>query len=96
MIELSYLGEMDKVKAMPQEIQETVQDILQILDIEYGAARDKYADDGGYVIVLEEKEDFAKIKDKTYIDCDNIIAEYVDKIVCSHMRKVKPSHTYLG
>jgi hypothetical protein len=57
---------------------------LQVLDTEYGSDRDEYEADGEYVIVVEGKEDFAKIKDKTYIDCDDIITEYVDKIVCSN------------
>lgn len=84
MIELSYLREKDKMKLLPLEVQETIQGILQILDTEYGADRDKYENDGGYVIVVEKNEDFEEIKDKTYIDCDDIIAEYVDKILCSN------------
>jgi hypothetical protein len=56
---------------------------LQILDTEYGADRDKYKDDGGYVEILEKEEDFKQIKDNAYIDCDEVIPEYVDKIVCN-------------
>ncbi|APF21399.1 hypothetical protein ONV75_18645 [Clostridium sp. LQ25] len=84
MIEIAYLREKDILKIKPQEVQETIQEILQILDIEYGTSRNKYEDDGGYVIVVEKKEDFEEIKDKIYIDCDDIIAEYVDKIVCDN------------
>ncbi|WP_242829230.1 hypothetical protein [Clostridium butyricum] len=43
-----------------------------------------YKDDGRDVIVVENKEDFDVIKDKTYIECDTIIAEYVDKIICDN------------
>lgn len=66
-----------------KEVQETIQGILQILDTEYGADRNKYEDDGGYVLVVEEEKDFEEIKNKTYIDCTDVIAEYVDKIVCN-------------
>ena len=77
MIEIAYSGEKGILRNKPQEVQET------ILDTEYGANRNKYEDDGGYVVVVE-KEDFKEIKDKTHIECDNVIAEYVDKIVCSN------------
>lgn len=84
MIEVSYLREQKKANFLPQEVLETIQGILQILDTEYGADRDKYEDDGGYIIVVERKEDFEEIKNRTYIDCNNVIAEYVDRVVCSN------------
>ena len=84
MIELAYLADMDKVKSIAEEVQKVIGGILQVLDSEYGANRDKYEDDGGYVVVVEKEEDFQIIKDKIYIDCDSIIPEYVDKIVCSN------------
>jgi hypothetical protein len=84
MVQIAYLREKDKIKAMPQEVQEIIQGILQILDTEYGADRNTYEDDGGYVLVVEKKEDFQKINEETYINCDDVIAEYVDKIECSN------------
>ncbi|MCB2354729.1 hypothetical protein [Clostridium estertheticum] len=84
MIELAYLKEKYKLKGMPQEVQETIQGILEILHAEYGENRNKYENDGGYIIVVERKEDFKEIKEKTYIDGDDVIAEYTDKIVCSN------------
>ncbi|MDU1007015.1 hypothetical protein ONV75_04725 [Clostridium sp. LQ25] len=84
MIEIAYSREKGILRNKPQEVQETIRGILQILDAEYGTNRNKYEDDGGYVIVVEKKEDFKEIKDKTYIDCNEVIAEYVDKIVCSN------------
>lgn len=82
MIEVSHLREKEKVNILPQEVQETIQGILEVLDTEYGAERNKYEDNGGYVIVVERKEDFKEIKYKTYIDCNDVIAEYVDQIIC--------------
>ncbi|WP_291568004.1 MULTISPECIES: hypothetical protein [unclassified Clostridium] len=68
MIEVSHLNEKKGLKALPKEIQENIQEILQILDKEYGSERLKYEDDGGYVAILEKKEDFQQIKNNVYID----------------------------
>ena len=84
MIQLAFKKEPNNVKSMPQEAQEVIAGILEILDREYGADRNKYEDDGGYVVIVEKQQDFKEIKDKTYIDCDNVIAEYVEKIICSN------------
>lgn len=84
MKELAYLSEIEKVKSLPKEVQKVIEGILQVLDSEYGADRDKYEDDGGYIVFVEKEEDFQIIKDKIYIDCDSVIPEYVDKIVCSN------------
>jgi len=68
MIEVSHLNEKKGLKALPQEIQENIQEILQILDKEYESEKLKYEDDGGYVAILEKKEDFQQIKNNVYID----------------------------
>jgi hypothetical protein len=81
MIEVAYLKEKDKLKAIPHEVQETVFGILEVLDSKYGVDRN-YKDDGGYVAILDTKEHFQQIKDNSYIECDNIIPECVDKIIC--------------
>ena len=82
MIEITYLREMEKAQALPAEVQEVIKGILEILDSEYGADRDKYSDNGGYVVVIEDIEDFKQIQEKTNIDVNDVIVEYVDKIVC--------------
>lgn len=84
MIEISYLSEKEVLRAKPMEVRRVVEGILEVLDEQYGADRDKYADDGGYVIVVEKEEDFEKVKGTAYIDCDDAIPEYVDKIVCNN------------
>lgn len=48
-----YLREMERVQAMPIEVQEAIKGILEILDSEYWANREKYADNGGYVVSIE-------------------------------------------
>lgn len=65
---------------MTQEVQETIEGVLKILVSEYRANRNRYEDPGGYVVVLEKIEDFKEIKGKVYIDFNEVIAEYVDKI----------------
>lgn len=52
---------------------------LNILDASYGAERDIDEDLGGYVLVLETKEDVIEAKENILKD---IIAEYVDDIKC--------------
>lgn len=84
MIEITYLREIEKVKVLPIEVQELIKGILEILDSEYGADRDKYSDDGGYVVVVESIEDFKEIQKKTNIDVNDVIVEYVDKIICTN------------
>ena len=84
MIEITYLREMEKVQGLPVEVQEVIKGVLEILDSEYGSNRDKYADDGGYVIVAGSIEDFKEMQKKTNIDINDVIVEYVDKILCSN------------
>lgn len=57
-IEVSYLREKEILKTIPQEVQETIEGILQILDSQYGDDRNKYEDAGSYVVVVEKIEDF--------------------------------------
>ena len=83
MIEITYLREMEKVQALSIEVQEVIKGILEILDSEYGADRDKYSDNGGYVIVIESIKDFKEIQNKTNIDVNDVIVEYADKILCA-------------
>jgi len=83
MVEICSLREKEFCGFMPREVKEVIENILEILDLEYGAERDKFKDAGGYVIIVEKKEDFEKIKEIAYIDCEVVIAEYVDKIICN-------------
>lgn len=83
MIEITYLKEIEKAQVLPIEVEDVIKGILEILDTEYGAERDKYVD-GGYIIVAESIKDFKEIKKGTHIDINSTIAEYVDKIECSN------------
>ncbi|EEH97069.2 hypothetical protein CSBG_00695 [Clostridium sp. 7_2_43FAA] len=57
----------------------TIEEKINILDDSYGAERDIDADLGGYVLVLETKDDVIEVKESILKD---IIAEYVDEIEC--------------
>lgn len=83
MIELLNLKEMNKVAMFPNEVQNNIQSILTILDETYGKNRGKNYD-GGYVIVVESIRDFEIIEKNIYINLDNVIVEYVDRIECSN------------
>lgn len=85
MIELVHLEEMNKARMFSGEVQNNIQRILTILDEAYGEERDKN-DDGGYVIVVEEKDDFELIEKNTHINIENVIVEYVDVIECSNCK----------
>lgn len=84
MIEIAYLREMEKVQSLPIEVQDVIKCILEILDLEYGAERDKYLDNGGYIVVVENAEDFKEILERMHIDINIVIVEYVDKILCAN------------
>lgn len=53
MLEVTYSREREIFKKLPHEVQQVVQGILKMLDSEYGEDRDKYADDGGYIIIID-------------------------------------------
>lgn len=57
----------------------TIEEQLNILDESYGSERDIDAELGGYVLVLETKDDVIEVKENILKD---IIAEYVDDIEC--------------
>lgn len=56
-----------------------IEEQLKILDANYGSERNIDADLGGYVLVLETKDDVIEVKENILKD---IIAEYVDDIEC--------------
>lgn len=64
---------------LPQEVVRVIKEIATILDTEYGKDRDVDGGDGGYILVIESKDEFEKLKD-IYIDMEDVIAEYVDLI----------------
>lgn len=82
MIKVIYEREVKNLENLPNEVIEIIKSILNVLDRAYGENR-TVNDDGGYVVVIEDESDFEELK-KIYIDVDDLIPEYVDKIRCSN------------
>lgn len=57
----------------------TIEEQLNILDESYGVERNVDTDLGGYVLVIEAKDDVIEVKENIL---KGIIAEYVDDIKC--------------
>lgn len=84
MIEIAFLKEKEKIKLLPAEVKETIEGILEVINSEYGEKRDKYGDNGGYIVAIEKKEDFKELRNKIYIDCETVVPEYVDRVICNN------------
>jgi hypothetical protein len=67
---------------LPKEVAQAVAEIAAVLDSEYGADRDPDSDLGGYILVLESREELAILRD-LHIDVDTVVPEYTDKIAVS-------------
>ncbi|AOT72795.1 hypothetical protein [Geosporobacter ferrireducens] len=78
MIKIAHVKETEGLN-LPQEVVGVIEYIATVLDNEYGEDRDVDGGDGGYILVIEYKDEFEKLKD-IYIDMDDVIAEYVDLI----------------
>lgn len=61
------------------DVAKIVEEQLNILDESYGIERNIDADLGGYVLILETKDDVIEVKENIVKD---IIPEYVDNIEC--------------
>ncbi|MDU8966669.1 MAG: hypothetical protein E7H39_12490 [Clostridium sp.] len=72
---LSHLSEI----SLEGEVAKIIEQQLNILDESYGIERNIDADLGGYVLVLETKEDVIEAKENILNDT---IPEYIDDIEC--------------
>lgn len=78
MIKIAHVKETESLR-LPQEVVGVIKNSVTILDTEYGRDRDVDGGDGGYILVIESKDQFEKLKN-IYIDMEDVIAEYVDLI----------------
>lgn len=72
---LSHLSEI----SLEGEVAKNIEQQLNILDESYGTERSIDSDLGGYVLLLETKDDVIEVKENIVKD---IIPEYVDNIEC--------------
>lgn len=61
------------------DVTKIIKEQLNILDENYGTERNIDSDLGGYVLILETKDDVIEVKENIVKD---IIPEYVDNIEC--------------
>ncbi len=81
--------------SLAKEIIDVALAAVKILDDEYGENRNVDYGDGGYVLVIEEKDEFEMLK-AIHIDVEEIVPEYVDIIECDDGRIFVSSLLLLG
>ncbi|EGT4140620.1 hypothetical protein PM021_10505 [Clostridium perfringens] len=62
------------------EVIQSISEIIEILNENYGENRNVDKDLGGYVLVVENIEDVKELRNGMLKD---ILPEYIDKIICS-------------
>ena len=78
MRKVSKLSRLSEI-SLEGEVAKIIEQQLNILDESYGIERSIDLDLGGYVLILETKEDVIEVKENIVKD---IIPEYVDNIEC--------------
>ncbi|MDM0611610.1 hypothetical protein QTH09_11295 [Clostridium perfringens] len=63
-----------------EEIKQDIQQVIEIINENYGENRDVDKDLGGYVLIVESIEDVKELKNGMLKD---ILPEYTDEIICS-------------
>jgi len=85
MKEFMHVGDTKKVEGLSQFIKDIIERDLRILDETYGATRDVLKEDGGYTVLIDNKDDFKKLSERHNIEMlgndGSIINECTDKIV---------------
>jgi hypothetical protein len=93
--EFMHIGE-TKEENLPNLVKAVIEEQLEILDTEYGVERDKYANDGGYVAIIESKEDFETLEERHNLNIVNpfngeedhfSISEYNEEIITKDGQK---------
>ncbi|MEX0052481.1 hypothetical protein AB2T85_17830 [Clostridium butyricum] len=78
MIKIYKKEQLEKLKTKyPKEILKEAEEIIVLLDDNYGDSRDVDKDLGGYIVLLESKEDVAEIKANSI---KGLLPEYTDII----------------
>lgn len=82
MIKIAHLHEIIKL-SLPKEIYGIIRQTVGALDQAYGVYRDVDGGDGGYVLVVETKEDLETLQERN-LPLQKAIPEYVDTICCEN------------
>ena len=76
-----YLNEqLNELMTYPIEVINTISNIIEVLDENYGAERNIEADLGGYVVIVENIVDIEMLKQSKL---KAVVPEYTDEIICS-------------
>ncbi len=81
MIKIAHVHQLTSINGLPAEVMLVICEAVTILDNEYGKDRNVNGGDGGFVLVLEAKEELAALRE-IHIDVASDIPEYVDVIHC--------------
>jgi hypothetical protein len=83
MTKIGFKRELYKVGRLPIEVFDAIQRITNILEENYGIDRDIDEDMGGYIILLEDINDYQLLIDEINLNIENdVIPEFVDKRKC--------------
>ncbi|WP_434301942.1 hypothetical protein [Clostridium botulinum] len=84
MKKIAHTKDLGNLKNIPNEVISTLKEITTILDSEYGDTRNVDADNGGYILLIESKEDLTNLLE-IGIDFNlEVYPEYVDIIKCAN------------
>lgn len=79
MIKLITVEDMIRIEHLPMEVKEQIKIHLEILDEAYGSNRTEL-DLGGFVAVIEEKQDLMVLKEVNYLDIEEDTPEWITNI----------------
>lgn len=79
----------EKLWGLPPPLYQRIEETIALLNYHYGENRNIDKDLGGYILLIEDKQDFAKFKKLFSEEVSNITVEYSDIILW----KDKPTHT---
>lgn len=81
MIKIAHVRELNLISGLPAPVVKVVEEVVTILDNEYGESRDVDKDFGGYALVIESESELAQLQELR-IDIATAVFEYVDEIHC--------------
>ncbi len=79
----------EKLWGLPPPVYQRIEETIALLNYHYGENRNIDKDLGGYILVIEDKQDFAEFKKIFSEEVSNITIEYSDIIFW----KDEPTHT---
>lgn len=83
MLKIAHAHQLTSINGLPAEVMPVICEAVTILDNEYGNDRNVDGDDGGFVLIVEAKEELAALQEM-HIDVTNDIPEYMDVIYCQN------------